>query len=60
MIGAGVRAAGATINQWDNIKEWTIGNDSDDLHIFHILQIGFQVVEVNGQPVPFTGYISIT
>ena len=40
-----------------NVEEWTIRNDSDDLHVFHIHQIGFQVVEVNHQPVPFTGYI---
>jgi FtsP/CotA-like multicopper oxidase with cupredoxin domain len=40
-----------------NTEEWTIRNDSDDLHVFHIHQIGFQVVEVNGVPVPFTGYI---
>ncbi len=40
-----------------NTEEWTIRNDSDDLHVFHIHQIGFQVVAVNGKPVPFTGYI---
>jgi FtsP/CotA-like multicopper oxidase with cupredoxin domain len=40
-----------------HIEEWTIRNDSDDLHVFHIHQIGFQVVEVNGQPLPFTGYV---
>jgi suppressor of ftsI len=40
-----------------NIEEWTIRNDSDDIHVFHIHQIGFQVVEVNHQPVAFTGYI---
>jgi suppressor of ftsI len=40
-----------------NIEEWTIRNDSDDMHVFHIHQIGFQVVELNGQPVPFDGYI---
>jgi FtsP/CotA-like multicopper oxidase with cupredoxin domain len=40
-----------------HIEEWTIRNDTDDLHVFHIHQIGFQVVEVDGQAVPFTGYI---
>ncbi len=40
-----------------NIEEWTIRNDSDDMHIFHIHQISFQVVETNGKPVPFTGYV---
>ena len=40
-----------------NIEEWTIRNDSDEMHIFHIHQIGFQVVEINGKSVPFTGYV---
>jgi len=40
-----------------NTEEWTIRNDSDDLHVFHIHQIGFQVIAVNGKPVPFSGYI---
>jgi suppressor of ftsI len=40
-----------------NTEEWTIRNDSDDMHVFHIHQIGFQVVEINGKPVPFTGYV---
>jgi FtsP/CotA-like multicopper oxidase with cupredoxin domain len=39
------------------IEEWTVRNDSDDMHVFHIHQISFQVVEANGQPVPFTGYV---
>ena len=39
------------------VEEWTIRNDSDDMHVFHIHQIGFQVTEVNGQAVPFTGYV---
>ncbi len=40
-----------------SIEEWTIRNDTDDMHVFHIHQIGFQVTEVNGTKVPFTGYI---
>jgi FtsP/CotA-like multicopper oxidase with cupredoxin domain len=40
-----------------NVEEWTVRNDSDDMHVFHIHQLGFQVVEVNGQPVPFAGRI---
>jgi suppressor of ftsI len=40
-----------------NTEEWTIRNDSDDMHVFHIHQIGFQVVEVNGKPTPFAGYV---
>lgn len=38
-----------------NIEEWTIRNASDELHIFHIHQVAFQVVELNGRPVPFDG-----
>jgi len=40
-----------------NIEEWTIRNDSDDYHAFHIHQIGFQVVEINGVAQPFDGYL---
>jgi suppressor of ftsI len=40
-----------------HIEEWTIRNDSDDMHVFHIHQIGFQVVAINGQNVPFSGYV---
>ncbi|MTJ83046.1 MAG: multicopper oxidase domain-containing protein [Telmatospirillum sp.] len=40
-----------------NIEEWTIRNLSYDLHVFHIHQLPFQVVEVNGSPRPFDGYV---
>ena len=40
-----------------DIEEWTIRNDSDDTHVFHIHQMAFQVTEVNGMPVPFNGYL---
>lgn len=40
-----------------NIEEWTVRNNSDDMHVFHIHQISFQVVEVNGAPVPFGGFV---
>jgi FtsP/CotA-like multicopper oxidase with cupredoxin domain/cytochrome oxidase Cu insertion factor (SCO1/SenC/PrrC family) len=40
-----------------HIEEWVIRNDSDDYHAFHVHQLGFQVVEVNGQPQPFDGYL---
>lgn len=36
-------------------EEWTIINDSDDLHVFHIHQLHFQLIEQNGLPVPFDG-----
>lgn len=42
-----------------NVEEWTIRNDSDDLHVFHIHQLHFQVVEVNGETQPFGGYVDI-
>ena len=38
-----------------NIEEWTVRNDSDDFHVFHIHQVSFQVVEINGAPVAFSG-----
>ena len=40
-----------------NTEEWTIKNDSDDMHIFHIHQLSFQVTEVDGKPVPYNGYV---
>jgi FtsP/CotA-like multicopper oxidase with cupredoxin domain len=40
-----------------HIEEWIVRNDSDDLHVFHIHQLGFQVVAINGAPVPFTGRV---
>jgi len=38
------------------VEEWTIRNDSDELHDFHIHQAAFQLVEVNGAPQPLDGY----
>ena len=43
-----------TVNLGD-VEEWTVRNDSDEMHTFHIHQTDFQVVEVNGQQVPFVG-----
>jgi FtsP/CotA-like multicopper oxidase with cupredoxin domain len=40
-----------------NVEEWTIRNASDELHIFHIHQVAFQVVSVNGRPQPFDGLV---
>ena len=39
-----------------NIEEWTIRNDTDDFHQFHIHQVSFQVVDINGEAQPFEGY----
>lgn len=36
-----------------SIEEWTIRNDTDDMHVFHIHQVHFQVVAINGQLQPF-------
>jgi FtsP/CotA-like multicopper oxidase with cupredoxin domain len=38
-----------------NVEEWTIRNKSDDMHVFHIHQVSFQVTERNGAAQPFTG-----
>ncbi len=38
-----------------NIEEWTIRNSSDELHVFHIHQVTFQVMEVNGVKQPNEG-----
>ena len=38
-----------------NVEEWTVRNASDGLHIFHVHQTDFQVVEINGEPVQFDG-----
>jgi suppressor of ftsI len=40
-----------------NLEEWTIRNESDDFHEFHIHQVSFQVVEIDGEPQPFSGYL---
>jgi FtsP/CotA-like multicopper oxidase with cupredoxin domain len=38
------------------IEEWTVINTSEERHVFHIHQLDFQLTEVNGAPIPFTGY----
>jgi FtsP/CotA-like multicopper oxidase with cupredoxin domain len=40
-----------------SVEEWTVRNDSDDLHVFHIHQLGFQVTAINGAPVAFSGRV---
>jgi FtsP/CotA-like multicopper oxidase with cupredoxin domain len=42
-----------------SIEEWTIRNDSDDMHVFHIHQVNFQVVAVNGAAVAFGGPLDV-
>ena len=41
------------------VEEWTIRNESDELHDFHIHQTHFQVTAVNGVRQPFVGYQDI-
>jgi suppressor of ftsI len=41
------------------VEEWTIRNESGELHDFHIHQTHFQVSEVNGTAQPFNGYQDI-
>ncbi len=40
-----------------DVEDWTIRNDSDDMHVFHIHQLPFQVMAVNDKPVPFEGLL---
>jgi FtsP/CotA-like multicopper oxidase with cupredoxin domain len=40
-----------------SIEEWTIRNASEELHVFHIHQLPFQVISENGKPVPFGGLL---
>ena len=40
-----------------NIEEWTIQNDSDEMHVFHIHQVNFQVMKVNGRQQSFNGTV---
>lgn len=39
-----------------NVEEWTINNCAAENHSFHHHQLQFQVVKVNGEDVPFTGW----
>jgi FtsP/CotA-like multicopper oxidase with cupredoxin domain len=38
------------------VEEWTIRNESDELHDFHLHQGSFQLVEVDGKRQPLDGY----
>ena len=40
-----------------NYEEWTIRNDTSDMHVFHIHQLSFQITEINGVAQSFTGYV---
>ena len=38
-----------------SVEEWTVRNASEELHVFHIHQVAFQVLSINGKDVPFNG-----
>lgn len=38
-----------------SIEQWTLRNISGELHTFHIHQLDFQVIEINGVKRPFVG-----
>ena len=40
-----------------DIEDWTIRNDTDDMHVSHIHQLPFQVLAVNNAAVPFAGLV---
>jgi suppressor of ftsI len=40
-----------------SIEEWTVRNSSEELHVFHLHQVHFQVVSVNGKSAPFTSLV---
>ena len=45
-----------TIVELGTVEEWTISNTSREEHVFHIHQLDFQVIAVNGVEQPFTGH----
>ncbi|WP_411851358.1 multicopper oxidase family protein [Stenotrophomonas sp. LGBM10] len=49
------RRVNTTVKLGD-VEEWRLYNPSQELHQFHIHQTDFQVVAINGKPVPFSGY----
>jgi FtsP/CotA-like multicopper oxidase with cupredoxin domain len=42
----------AIITHRGAVEDWTIQNESKEIHMFHIHQIHFQLLAVNGVPVP--------
>ncbi len=42
-----------------SMEEWTLFNNTDDMHVFHIHQLSFQVTAINGKPQPFDGYLDV-
>ncbi|MFE2601411.1 multicopper oxidase family protein [Streptomyces sp. NPDC059396] len=40
----------------NTVQEWTVQNNSDEVHSFHLHTNDFQLMSTNGKPVPFYGY----
>ena len=40
-----------------SVEEWTLENHTQDFHVFHMHQLGFQVSEINGSKQEFSGYV---
>jgi FtsP/CotA-like multicopper oxidase with cupredoxin domain len=40
-----------------SVEEWTVRNTTPDFHVFHIHQLGFQVIDINGKAQNFTGFV---
>ncbi len=40
-----------------HVESWTIRNQTEDFHEFHIHQLGFQVAAINGRQQAFSGYV---
>lgn len=38
-----------------SIEEWTVRNATEELHVFHMHQLPFQVLSINGKPQSFVG-----
>ena len=45
-----------TTARFGTIEEWTLRNVSDELHVFHIHQLDFQVTSINGVEQEFLGH----
>ena len=40
-----------------SVEEWTVRNATLDFHVFHMHQLGFEVIEINGVVQPFSGFV---
>ena len=45
-----------TVVRLGDLEEWTLQNWTNELHVFHIHQLDFQVTANGDEPAPFTGY----